>query len=78
VTEPKDVDRVIALLLSAASLQPSPEELPSIAAAYRFYRGGADALYAVAGVEHEVPATAFDATPPPPRWEDDEPADRSG
>lgn len=57
-------------LLRAASVMPAPDELPAIWAFYRYYRAGADLLYAVDGARYETPATTFSAAPPPPRWED--------
>jgi len=70
VSEPGVSEELLALL-RAASIEPAPEDLPGIERTYRYYRLAADRLYAVEGVRYEVPATTFDATPPPPTWEGD-------
>lgn len=58
----------IDAMLSAAGLNPSPEEREALGAMYATFKPGMDALYALPEVRYEAPALVFQAAPKLQAW----------
>jgi hypothetical protein len=61
-------DAAIEAMLSAAGLQPSPEERAALGALYAVFKPGVDALYALPEARYEAPALVFQAAPKLDAW----------
>jgi hypothetical protein len=58
----------IDAMLSAAGLDPSPEEREALGKMYATFKPGIDALYAMPEVRYEAPALVFQAAPKLQAW----------
>jgi hypothetical protein len=58
----------IDAMLSAAGLNPSPEEREALAKMYATFKPGIDALYAMPEARYEAPALVFLAAPKLQAW----------
>jgi hypothetical protein len=58
----------IDAMLSAAGLDPSPEEREALGQMYATFKPGIDALYAMPEVRYEAPALVFQAAPKLQAW----------
>jgi hypothetical protein len=61
--EPIDTETTVRVLLAAAGIEPSEEELKGFVQAYPVLRAGADSLY-IEAVRYEEPALIFTPVPP--------------
>jgi hypothetical protein len=58
----------IDAMLSAAGLNPSPEEREALSKMYATFKPGLDALYALPEARYEAPALVFQAAPKLQAW----------
>lgn len=67
-TESVPADAAVRVLLGAAGIQPSDEEMAIFAAAYSEVQAGVDSLYAIPEARYASPALVFSATPTFAEW----------
>lgn len=63
VTDENEVEATVRLLLAAAGLAPSEEEIAAFVVGYPRHKAGIESLYAIPEVRYESPALIFTATP---------------
>jgi hypothetical protein len=68
MSEQPDDRTIVAMLLGEAGLPASPEEIASLAVAYRRQRADIASLYAVPAARYESPCLHFDPDPTFADW----------